>query len=285
MRSWPVFTIYTQSWVNYLKDYKNGKAKDRDQKARFRFPENFQENTVCEHQPIQVEFMEKIQQSSYWTSQAMKFPMQALKPKRIFGHYHVQATGKKVATLYRPDYPSIHDNKYGKLIARTRDDLEQQRQASKSKKRRSSNAQGRPAAKRLNTDRIQHWTRNVYAIDGQTWIFQNGVLRPLAHLPDVEVGIAEQRRRKVYMVFGRMKTTQNEIQVTSLCMISCTNHQTAFEFPSPCIREFGFTSDERYPRHSSRACDTYQYPRFTGAPKPNLERPCPSRVFRTFTYS
>lgn len=81
---------------------------------------------------------------------------------------HVKATGKKVSTLLRDDYPVIRDNNNGRLIVastawrprrsptdehsqRIRDALEQQQQAAGSKKRRLSNAQGEPAAKRLNT--------------------------------------------------------------------------------------------------------------------------------------
>lgn len=136
--------------------------------------------------------MEKTQQSSYWTNEATKFPIQALKPDRIFGHYyirgptgvaqdeshiialgpkydeHIKTTGKKVTTLLRDDYPVIKDNKNRRLIVasvawrprksptdehsqRIRDALEQQWQAAGSKKRRLSNVQGQPDAKRLNT--------------------------------------------------------------------------------------------------------------------------------------
>ncbi len=77
----PALSLNVRNWPNWLKHWKNGISKKKN--LRYRYRERMGKGARAEFWPIQIKFVEDMQQEEYWESQVKIFKGQALRPKRI----------------------------------------------------------------------------------------------------------------------------------------------------------------------------------------------------------
>jgi hypothetical protein len=100
--SWavPYCALACMTWPNYG-SYRDGKARTHPP-TRFRFPERFQNGSIMEIWPLQIEILENLQQSAFWDVQVATLGSNVIKFPRMYGKRSEK--GGKIKNMYGEAY-------------------------------------------------------------------------------------------------------------------------------------------------------------------------------------